>query len=65
MYKELLLNQPILSANVNRLVSEMSTGVLTSSQFHNKKAYAKRSGDLLSVLELVIAWEIYKGGYYA
>ena len=60
MYQDKLKYQPILSANVITLVSQLQDKTLSSLQFHNKKAYCKRQNNLLGLVELTIAWEIYK-----
>lgn len=58
MYKDKLAYQPILSANVISLVTQLQEKTLTKLQYHNKKAYCKRKGNLLGLVELTIAWEI-------
>ncbi len=58
MYKDKLAYQPILSANVISLVSQLQEETLTNLQYHNKKAYCKRKQDLLGLVELTTAWEI-------
>lgn len=58
MYKDKLAYQPILSANVISLVQQLQDKSLTNSQYHNKKAYCKRTGNILGLVELTIAWEI-------
>ena len=58
MYKDKLAYQPILSANVITLVTQLQEKTLTTLQYHNKKAYCKRKGNLLGLVELTIAWEI-------
>lgn len=62
-FKNELNNQQILSPNVERLLKDLSAGTLSSCQFHNKKAYAKRSGDVIGLVELTVAFELYKLGY--
>ncbi|ALM62196.1 hypothetical protein AXI64_gp204 [Vibrio phage qdvp001] len=57
-YKSLLSFQPILNQKVITIVEALQDGSLTKEQFHNRKAYAKRSGNLQSVLEYSIAFEI-------
>lgn len=58
MYKDKLAYQPILSANVISLITQLQDKSLTNLQYHNKKAYCKRTGNLLGLVELTIAWEI-------
>ena len=58
MYTEKLAYQPILSANVVNLIQQLQDKTLTNLQFHNKKAYCKRTNNFLGVVELTIAWEI-------
>ena len=58
MYKDKLAYQPILSANVILLIAKLQEKTLTNLQYHNKKAYCKRKGNLLGLVELVIAWEV-------
>ena len=58
-YKELLAFQPMINTNVIAIVTSLQDKSLTKTNFHNKKAYAKRKGDLVSVLEYTIAFEIY------
>lgn len=58
-YKELLAFQPMLNTNVIAIVTALQDKSLTKANFHNKKAYAKRKGNLVSVLEYTIAFEIY------
>ena len=57
-YKNILAYQPILTTKVITLVEALQCGSLTKEQFHNRKAYAKRKGDLTLVLEYSIAFEI-------
>ena len=67
-YKELLAFQPILNQNIIKMVEELQQGTLSKVQFHNKKSYAKKKSDLVTVLECSIAFEIYqiiKGEYHA
>lgn len=59
-YKELLYFQPILSNNVEDYIRRLSTGQLTTVQFHNKKYYARKNKNLTKILELAVAFEIYK-----
>lgn len=58
MYKDKLTYQPILSANVISLIVQLQDKSLTNLQYHNRKAYCKRTGNLLGLVELTIAWEI-------
>lgn len=58
MYKDKLAYQPILSANVISLITKLQDKTLTNLQYHNKKAYCKRTGNLLGLVELTIAWEV-------
>ena len=58
MNTEKLAYQPILSANVVNLIQQLQDKTLTNLQFHNKKAYCKRTNNFLGVVELTIAWEI-------
>jgi len=58
MYKDKLAYQPILSANVISLIEQLQDKTLTNLQYHNKKAYCKRQGNLLGLVELTIAWEV-------
>ena len=58
MYKDKLAYQPILSANVISLIKQLQENTLTNLQYHNKKAYCKRKGNLLGLVELTIAWEV-------
>lgn len=57
-YKNLLAYQPILSSKIITLVEALQDKSLTKEMFHNRKAYAKRKGDLVTVLEYSIAFEI-------
>ncbi|CAM0047785.1 hypothetical protein VPH184E373B_0124 [Vibrio phage 184E37-3b] len=58
-YKELLAFQPVLTQQVMTVLEGLSTGELSKDQFHNRKSYAKKRGNLIKVLEYSIAWEIY------
>lgn len=57
-YKNILAYQPILTSNIISIVDKLQDGSLTKQMFHNKKSYAKRTGNLLLVLEYTIAFEI-------
>lgn len=57
-YKQTLEHQPILTAKIITLVTALQDKSLTKGQFHNRKAYAKRTGNLLTLLEYTIAFEI-------
>lgn len=57
-YQTLLAFQPILTPRVEVLVEKLKSGELSTKSFHNKKAYAKRKGNLILVLEYTISWEI-------
>ena len=45
---------------VSDITEKLLTNQLTSKQFHNKKHYAKSTGKVNQVLELTLAWELYK-----
>lgn len=57
-YKKILQSQHILNYNIITIVEGLQNGSMTKTQFHNKKAYARRSGDLLCLVECAIAFEI-------
>lgn len=57
-----LYHTPIYNHKVKKLVSSLREGILTHDNFHNKKCYAKRSNNLETLLNLTIAWELYKNG---
>lgn len=57
-YKQLLAYQPVLTNNIIKIVVALQDNSLSNQQFHNRKAYAKRKGNLLSVIEYSIAKEI-------
>lgn len=57
-YKQLLAYQPILTPNIIKIVEALQDNSLTNEQFHNRKGYAKRQGNLVSILEYSIAKEI-------
>ncbi|CAH9013527.1 conserved hypothetical protein [Vibrio phage 249E41-1] len=57
-YKQTLAYQPILNQKIITLVEALQDKSLTKEQFHNRKAYAKRVGNLVAVLEYSIAFEI-------
>lgn len=57
-YKQLLAYQPILTPKIIKIVEALQDNSLTKEQFHNRKAYAKRQGNLVSILEYSIAKEI-------
>jgi hypothetical protein len=57
-YEQISAFQPLLNHNINTIVMALQEGSMTKTQFHNKKAYAKRKKDILTLLECVIAWEI-------
>lgn len=57
-----LIMQPVYNPRVKSLVHDLRKGILTDINFHNKKSYAKRSENILLVIDLAIAWEIYKIG---
>lgn len=57
-YKSKLSFQPILSTNTISIIEALQDGSLTKEQFHNRKAYYKRKGNLITVLEFTIAFEI-------
>tara|TARA_Y100001956_G_scaffold60929_1_gene60658 strand:- start:396 stop:596 length:201 start_codon:yes stop_codon:yes gene_type:complete len=58
-YKQTLAYQPILNHKTITLVEALQDKTLTKEQLHNRKAYAKRSGNLIAVLEYSIAFEIF------
>lgn len=58
MYKSKLNSKLILSDNVKDFIKQLQEGTLTSLQYHNKKAYCKRTNNFLGVVELTTAWEI-------
>ena len=58
-YKQTLAYQPILNHKIITLVEALQDKTLTKEQFHNRKAYAKRTGNLIAVLEYSIAFEIF------
>ena len=58
MYKTKLDTKRILSDNVIALIEQLQDKTLTNLQYHNKKAYCKRTNNFLGVVELTIAWEI-------
>ena len=60
MYKTKLNSKIILSGKVISFVEALSDGSMTQLQFHNKKAYSKRVDNLLTLIELTIAWEIFQ-----
>ena len=59
MYKTKLNSKIILSDNVISLIEGLKDGSISSTSFHNRKAYAKKTDKLLPLVELTIAWEIY------
>lgn len=60
-YKKLLAYQTMINANVIKYVEALQDKTLTKSMLHNRKAYAKRTKDLVSVLEYTLAFEINQG----
>jgi hypothetical protein len=58
MYKEKLAYQPLLDSDVILIVDALQDNSMSKSQFHSKKKYWKRKGDLVRVLKLAVAWEI-------
>jgi len=58
-YKQKLAYQPILTTKIITLVTALQDKSLTKEQIHNRKAYAKRKGDLIAVLEYSVALEIF------
>ena len=58
MYKNSLESKRILSDNVLSLIEQLKDKTLTNLQYHNKKAYCKRTNNFLGVVELTTAWEI-------
>lgn len=59
-YKELLKFQPVITPATVLLVDSLLKGTVTLKQFHNKKAHAKRTNNLMKVIELSVAFEIYQ-----
>lgn len=57
-YKHLLAYQPILTTKIIEIVDALQDKSLSNEQFHNRKAYAKRKGNLVSILEYTIAKEV-------
>lgn len=57
-YRSKLSFQPILSTNTVSIIEALQEGSLTKEQFHNRKAYYKRKGDLVTVLEFAVAFEV-------
>lgn len=57
-YKQLLAYQPTLTNNIIKIVVALQDNSLSNQQFHNRKSYAKRKGDLISIIEYSIAKEI-------
>lgn len=57
-YRSKLSFQPILSTNTVSIIEALQEGSLTKEQFHNRKAYYKRKGDLVTVLEFSVAFEV-------
>jgi len=45
---------------VSNVTEELIENQLSIKQFHNKRYYAKYSGKHLKVLELTLAWELFK-----
>lgn len=58
-YKEYLVYQPVLTPSVISIVEKLKSGEITSDMFHNRKYYAKKTENLVRVLEYSIAWEIF------
>ena len=57
-YKQILAYQPILTPKIISIIEALQDNSLSDEQFHNRKSYAKRRGNLISVLEYSIAKEI-------
>lgn len=60
-YKEILEDTKVLSYEVKQLILQFESGELTITQFHNKRYYFRKKGDIKKVIELTIAFEIYQG----
>ncbi len=59
-YKNLLAYQPIITTNVISIVEALQDKSLTKEMFHNRKAYAKKVGNVVLVLEYTTAYELVK-----
>ena len=57
-YEKLLAYQPMLNPNIRLLVEQLQNAEVTKEQLHSRKAYAKRKGNLLSVIEYSVAQDI-------
>lgn len=55
-----LHHQSILSAYTFECLQYLIDGKMSIKQYHNKKSYYKRKGDIIKVIELTVAYEIYK-----
>ncbi|AUR91538.1 hypothetical protein NVP1161O_096 [Vibrio phage 1.161.O._10N.261.48.C5] len=55
-------HQSIKSAFVVEWVDYLNSEGMSIKKFHNAKAYYKRKGDVVKILELAIAFEIHKLG---
>ncbi len=55
-----LEHQSIKSAFVVEWLDYFNSAGMSMKKFHNAKAYYKRKGDVVKVLELAIAFELYK-----
>jgi hypothetical protein len=58
-YKELLAFKPVLTDQVIFVLEGLLSGRITREQFHNRKSYARKTGNLTKVLDYSIAWEIF------
>lgn len=58
-YQKILSFQPILNPNTINLIEALCDGKLTKDQFHNRKSYARRTNNIVKVLEYSVAWEIF------
>lgn len=61
--KDILLTQPMMDSTVIRYINALVSGDMSLQSFHNKKRYCKTKRDLVGILQLTIAYEVYKGGY--
>ena len=55
-----LEHQSIKSAFVVEWLDYFNSEGMSMKKFHNAKAYYKRKGDVVKVVELAIAFELYK-----
>lgn len=58
-YEKCLEFQPMLNPHIRKLIAQLQDGSLSKSRLHSRKAYAKRIGDILAVIEYGVALEIF------